>query len=73
MTAEELVVELSRHLPEDGNITLEQSRFWCKVAETLSDAQLSALIRVTAALASPISMLIREIVLQKVREEANVQ
>lgn len=74
MTPEELAIEMAKHLPDnEGGITLEDSRFWCKVAETWTDNQLNSFLRLAAALSSPISMLIRQMVLDKVRNEAPLQ
>ena len=75
MTPEQLAVEIAKHLPkpdEDG-ISLVQAHFWCKVAETFTDHQLEHFVRVVRTLDHPLSKLLREMVLSKVRSEAHVQ
>lgn len=74
LSPEALAVEIASHLPaNNADITLEDSRYWCRVAENLPDDKLIAFIRITTALSSPVSMLFRELVLQKMKDVANVQ
>lgn len=74
MLPEQLAVEIAKHLPQPGEeFSLPQAQFWCRVAETFTDHQLGRFIHIARTLELPISLMLRDMVLAKLKEEANVQ
>lgn len=73
LSPEKLAHEIGLALPPSADMSIEQSRYWCKVFETFTDDQFLSFIRVAEAAGSPMSILLRHFVLQKQKAEANVQ